>query len=212
VLLSVVNPNDSGPRYVGQLVFWGFTPDRQWGSTDDMHIIAGENLAFGYIPISSGTYWFARVTAPEKSREELAEMDFSAFLAESLIALPQEIAATAQPYGANSYDLPFVSQWSGGGVLLIGDAAHAASPATGQGGGYALEDAFVIGKAVRDRGELAEAVGSFERARRGRTQANIVASARMCTGPETLADAPQGSTLDPAEALTQVQWGVPLPA
>jgi hypothetical protein len=34
----------------------------------------------------------------------------------------------------------------------------------------------------------------------------------MCTGPETLADAPQGSTLDPAEALTQVQWGVPLPA
>lgn len=211
-LRSGVNPNDPGPRYVGQLVFWGFTADQQWGTPDDMHIIAGENLAFGYIPIQSGTYWFARVTAPEKSRAELADMDFSAFLSESLIALPKDIAATARPYGANSYDLPYVSQWSGGGVLLIGDAAHAASPATGQGGGFALEDALVLGKAIRDRDELAEAIGSFERARRGRTQANVVASARMCTGPETLADAPQGSPLDPVEAFTQVQWGEPLPA
>ena len=211
-LRPVVNPNDPAARYVGQLLFWGFTKDRRWGTVDDMHVMTGPDLAFGYIPIDSGTYWFARVDSPEKSREELARFDFSAFLDNSLIALPKEIAATATPYASGSYDLPFVSAWSGQGVLLIGDAAHAASPATGQGGGYALEDALVLGKAVRDRGDLASALDSYERARRGRTQANVVASARMCTGPETLADAPQGQQIDPAAALSQVRWSEPLPA
>ena len=209
-LRGVVNPLDPPPRYVGQLVFWGFTPGQQWGTLADMHVIRAETGAFGYIPIEAGTYWFARVTAPERSRTEMAELDLSTFLRESLTGLPKEIAATARPFGTASYDLPYVSEWYASGVLLIGDAAHAASPATGQGGGYALEDALVLGKAVRDRDGLAEAVEVYEHARRDRTQANVVASARMSTGPDTLTDAPPGRSLDPAEVLTQVRWGDPL--
>jgi 2-polyprenyl-6-methoxyphenol hydroxylase-like FAD-dependent oxidoreductase len=82
----------------------------------------------------------------------------------------------------NAHDLPDVPRWRTGRVLIIGDAAHAASPATGQGASMALEDAVVLAKALRDAGTTDEALGTYERLRRPRVEANIAVSAGLTTG------------------------------
>ena len=211
-LRGLINPAAAAaPRYVGQRVFWGFTPRTDLGSAGTMHVVSTPAVAFAYIPTTRGTYWYARRTAPELSRAELDEPDFARLLTGSLTGVGREVADTAtEMLVANSYDLPWVQRWSGRGMLLIGDASHAAAPATGQGGSLALEDGLVLGKAVRDHSGLPAALAAFEAARRDRVQANIVASARASVGETALADAPQGRPLEPAEAARQVCWDAPL--
>lgn len=212
-LRSAINKDGAEPRYVGQRLFWGFNADTSHGEPYSMHVAAGEGSAFGYIPTNRGTSWFARVTGPELTRDEIASPDFGKLLFEHLVGVPAQIAeSSSEMLVTNSYDLPWVKNWSAGGVLLLGDAAHAAAPATGQGASLALEDGLVLGKAVRDHGTLADAVAAFETARRDRAQANIVASARMSVGETALSDAPQGRALDPAEAAEQIRWDAPLTA
>ena len=56
------------------------------------------------------------------------------------------------------YDLNLPTYWSKGSTLMIGDAAHAMSPALGQGGNIGLEDAtelaYTLGKLFRKEGDL----------------------------------------------------------
>jgi 2-polyprenyl-6-methoxyphenol hydroxylase-like FAD-dependent oxidoreductase len=53
--------------------------------------------------------------------------------------------------GANQYDMPRVPRWWRGPMIVIGDAAHAASPTSGQGASLAIEDAVTpVLRAVRD--------------------------------------------------------------
>jgi 2-polyprenyl-6-methoxyphenol hydroxylase-like FAD-dependent oxidoreductase len=44
------------------------------------------------------------------------------------------------------YDVPALPAWHRGRAMLLGDAAHAMSPAGGQGASLALEDAMVVGQ------------------------------------------------------------------
>jgi 2-polyprenyl-6-methoxyphenol hydroxylase-like FAD-dependent oxidoreductase len=46
------------------------------------------------------------------------------------------------------YDIPPLPRWHSGRIVLIGDAAHAASPTLGQGAGMALEDGYVLGQCL----------------------------------------------------------------
>lgn len=61
-----------------------------------------------------------------------------------------------------------------GRVILVGDAAHAALPTSGQGAATALEDGVcvgrMVGEPVRAGGELAAALAAFDAARRPRCQ------------------------------------------
>ncbi len=60
-------------------------------------------------------------------------------------------------------------RWSSGGVLLVGDAAHATSPNMAQGAAMALEDALVLAESLATAGGIAEALTRYERRRRSRT-------------------------------------------
>ena len=69
-----------------------------------------------------------------------------------------------------SYTLPKQpSTWHRGPVVLIGDAAHAISPSSGQGASMALEDAMVLAKCLRDIADLEQALTTYEQLRRERT-------------------------------------------
>jgi len=58
-------------------------------------------------------------------------------------------------------DLPRLSRWSRGRVVLLGDAAHAPLPHQGQGAGLAIEDAYALG-ALLGKGGLDDYVSAFE--------------------------------------------------
>jgi 2-polyprenyl-6-methoxyphenol hydroxylase-like FAD-dependent oxidoreductase len=75
--------------------------------------------------------------------------------------------------------IPRLPRWSRAGVVLIGDAAHAASPAAGQGASPALEDALAVGECVRDPPDLDAALSAYERVRRWPVEELVAVSAAM---------------------------------
>jgi 2-polyprenyl-6-methoxyphenol hydroxylase-like FAD-dependent oxidoreductase len=69
------------------------------------------------------------------------------------------------------HDVPSLPTWRSARVLLLGDAAHAMSPAGGQGASLALEDAMLFGRLAADRTmPIEETMARFEAMRRSRAE------------------------------------------
>jgi len=75
------------------------------------------------------------------------------------------------------FDVPPLPAWSRGRVLLMGDAAHAMSPASGQGASTALEDALYLAHLLRVDAPLDDVFARFVRDRQPRVE-KINAEAR----------------------------------
>lgn len=60
------------------------------------------------------------------------------------------VKATPENFvGFNQYDMPSVPTWHRDAMIIIGDAAHAVSPSSGQGASMACEDAIMRAKCLR---------------------------------------------------------------
>lgn len=79
--------------------------------------------------------------------------------------------------GWPTYDFPTMPRWHRDRMLIIGDAAHAASPASGQGASMAIEDGVVLAQCLRDRPDVPAALATYERLRRNRVE-RVVAQGR----------------------------------
>lgn len=184
VVRTALDPAAPPPRYVGQQVFYGYSSGVELPDpADHIQFVRGA-AAFGFIPTVDGeVWWFARVDGDELTAEQLAAAgSHKAQLSARLAADPVPaavVAAATSVLVTNAYDLPDVATWRSGRVLIVGDAAHAASPATGQGASMALEDAVALAGALRDQPEIPDAFRAYEQLRRERVQANITASAAM---------------------------------
>jgi 2-polyprenyl-6-methoxyphenol hydroxylase-like FAD-dependent oxidoreductase len=64
-------------------------------------------------------------------------------------------------------------------MIVIGDAAHAPSPSSGQGASLSIEDAVMLAKCLRDLPDTGEAFTRFEAQRRPRVERIIKAAARV---------------------------------
>ena len=180
------------PHYAGQRVFYGYTTGApSYGEPGRIDMVRGSGAAFGYALSPGGeTYWFARVPGEELPGEEIA-VAAPARWRETLVPLLRRDATPAADIVAatgerlmvtNACDLPEVRTWRTARTLLIGDAAHAASPATGQGASMAIEDAVVLAKALRDAPSLGTALETYELLRRPRVELNVANSARLTAG------------------------------
>jgi 2-polyprenyl-6-methoxyphenol hydroxylase-like FAD-dependent oxidoreductase len=67
-------------------------------------------------------------------------------------------------------EMPPLDTWYRGRVGLVGDAAHAMGPHTGQGGSMALEDAIVLAQCLRDIPEVEGAFATYQRIRKERVE------------------------------------------
>ena len=197
VTRSLIDATAPGPRYAGQRVFYGYTSEAAPPSEPERIIfVRGSATAFGYMVSPAGeTYWFARVTGEAASARQIAETTPAEWREYLVLLLRQDSTPAADIVAAtsselmltNAWDLPLGLRWSTDRTLIIGDAAHAASPATGQGASMALEDAVVLAKALREAEHEAEheadsigtALATYERLRRPRVERNIVVSGQM---------------------------------
>jgi salicylate hydroxylase len=77
-------------------------------------------------------------------------------------------------------EMPRLARWSRGRVGLMGDAAHAPLPHQGQGGGLAIEDAYVLAMLILSRGlqDPAAIFSAFESCRSYRSR-KVQAYSRM---------------------------------
>jgi 2-polyprenyl-6-methoxyphenol hydroxylase-like FAD-dependent oxidoreductase len=134
--------------------------------------VSAPELRFGCYPFRNGLNWFAFVRATEA--DEL-ERDPHGYLLERTRdwTAPAHEAIAATPAGAVTLEEVVARQplerWTDGGVALLGDAAHAMTPFTGQGACQAIEDAVVLSECLRDEPDVAAALGRYEARRRPRT-------------------------------------------
>lgn len=66
--------------------------------------------------------------------------------------------------------LPSVPHWHRGRMVLVGDAAHAPSPSSGQGASIAVESAIELARCLRDASDLTAGFTAHERLRRPRVE------------------------------------------
>jgi 2-polyprenyl-6-methoxyphenol hydroxylase-like FAD-dependent oxidoreductase len=222
---TLIDPDARQPRYAGQRVFYGYADEATDAAAAhtaaQITMIRGSRSAFGYAASPGGqTYWFARLSDRELTPQEIAGTTPEHWRADLLDALRGDatpaagiVAATGDDLKAtNARDLPDLRRWATDRMLLIGDAAHAASPATGQGASMALEDAVILAKALRDVGDRGPALELYERIRRPRVDHNIAVSARLTAG-EQATQAPSTSnaaTYTDAHVRDQLEWDLPL--
>ncbi|MGW3012893.1 FAD-dependent oxidoreductase [Streptomyces sp. NPDC001219] len=211
------------PVYAGQSVFYGYTRSTPAADeTGHITMVRGSAVAFGYAVSPDGeTYWFARVAGPAVPAEELARPT-PARWREHLVELLGKDATPAAGIVAastdgimatNATEIPLGTPWRSGRTLIIGDAAHAASPATGQGASMALEDAVILAKSLRDAPDTDSALALYEACRRPRVEHNITASGEISRGtrtPPRTGRAPSPQRPGDDALIAQLNWNLDL--
>jgi 2-polyprenyl-6-methoxyphenol hydroxylase-like FAD-dependent oxidoreductase len=190
----LLDPAAPAGRYVGLVNFGGYTPEPAGGAEPGVwHLIFGRRAFFGYVvDPAGGTVWFANVprspvtraereaTGAHRWRRQLLEL----FAPDHGPASDLIAAGTLEFAGDNTHDLPKVPTWHRGPMVVIGDAAHAPAPTSGQGASLAAEDAVVLAKCLRDQPDIGQALAAYQQLRRPRVE-RIVAQAARTSSTKT---------------------------
>jgi 2-polyprenyl-6-methoxyphenol hydroxylase-like FAD-dependent oxidoreductase len=191
---QAIDPTAPSGRYVGLTNFGGITratPVAESLRPEAWHFVFGAHAFFGAHPTPDGdVVWFVNVPEPEISRERRAATtpeEWQRHLLDRVAgdtgpAAELIATGTLELAGDNTYDLPHVPHWTRDRLVVVGDAAHAPSPSSGQGASMALEDSVVLATSVRDHGSdpaaLPAALRAYEQARRARVERIVKAGAR----------------------------------
>lgn len=187
---TIIDPAAPAPRYVPLLNTGGFAegltlPDEP----GVLNMVFGKRVFFCHVvsPRDGRVWWFANpARKSEPTASELATLAGEKLRAELLqLVAPDRtpateiIRATREVYPAwPTFDFPSVPVWHRGRMVIIGDAAHATSPAAGQGASMAIEDAVTLGKCLRDVPDVEQALRTYEGLRRERVEAVVAAGKR----------------------------------
>lgn len=139
----------------------------------DLQFFLGDGCFFGLCPVANGTYGFGHVNDPAirdkvHGRLQRLRARFATFGG----AVQEYLAALERDEQIHCSTIQWIQQdqWYAGGVLLIGDAAHASSPILGQGGCLAMEDALVLAEILQSAASLADALSSYGKRRKPRVK------------------------------------------
>jgi FAD-dependent urate hydroxylase len=186
----LIDPNAPAPTYVGLVNLGGYARgvpvDAQPGSYT---LIFGKRAFFGYLLAPDGeVWWFANVPRrdepahgeveaipAEQWRHRLAELYANDAGPAVRLVAASEIASKA----SSIHSIPHLPRWHRGRMVVIGDAAHAPTPTSGQGASLAIEDAVVVAKCLRDLPDPQQAFARFEALRRPRVERIIKVAARI---------------------------------
>jgi 2-polyprenyl-6-methoxyphenol hydroxylase-like FAD-dependent oxidoreductase len=184
----LIDPAAPAGRFVGLTNFGGVTHGASLDvEREAWHMIFGRRAFFGYHPAPNGdVVWFVNWPRAEISPEERAATSDAAwkdqlidlFLDDDGPAIDLIRAGVLELAADNTYDLGHVPVWHRGPMVIIGDAAHAPSPTSGQGASMAAEDGVILAKALRDLPSIPEALVAYDRLRRERVEKIVAWGAR----------------------------------
>lgn len=156
----------AGPRPVGQYAYRFVLPRSD--AAPEWSVMLGPGTSFLTIPIGGDrTYCYCDVSgdAPVRPRDALA--GYAEPVPELLAALENPRGGGVSQHGP--IEEVVLDSWVRGGVLLVGDAAHATSPNMAQGAAMAVEDALVLAECLGVADGIPGALAAYERRRRPRT-------------------------------------------
>jgi 2-polyprenyl-6-methoxyphenol hydroxylase-like FAD-dependent oxidoreductase len=151
-------------RYVGQAC-WRFVAD---GFPDlaDWRVMLGRGRTFLTVALGHGlVYCYADVNTSDPAGVERG--DWRGLFAEFADPVPRLLDQATETYFALIEEVvPPV--WTGGHVVLVGDAAHASSPNMAQGAAMAVEDVLLLAELLTADPLLDRALGGYEDRRKAR--------------------------------------------
>jgi 2-polyprenyl-6-methoxyphenol hydroxylase-like FAD-dependent oxidoreductase len=178
---TLIDPGAPEPTYTGLLNLGGFSPaGPQPEPPGRYRMIFGRRCFFGYTVAPSGeVWWFGNPPSPAPlGRDELRRITTEEWKVRLLDLYAHDrgpavdiVSRTIGGIAAgNQYEMPEVPRWHREGMVILGDAAHAASPTSGQGASMAIEDGVAIARALRDLPDSDSAFRAFEAERRERVR------------------------------------------
>jgi 2-polyprenyl-6-methoxyphenol hydroxylase-like FAD-dependent oxidoreductase len=158
-------PGAPEPRYAGYTSWRMVCPPVPVTETSECW---GRGERFGYAPLPDGrVYLYATANAPEGASDGgLAELRRRFGSWHHPIPALLEAVDPGSVLHHDLYELPDLTTYTSGAVVLAGDAAHAMTPNLGQGACQALEDAVVLGTVMAS----GDGLTAYDRQRRPRTQ------------------------------------------
>jgi 2-polyprenyl-6-methoxyphenol hydroxylase-like FAD-dependent oxidoreductase len=143
-------------------------------------MVFGRRAFFGWTVAPGGdVWWFAN--PPQQREPAPGELEavtsaewktrlLDLFAVDDTPATEIIEATTTELRGWATYDVPRVPRWHRDRMIVIGDAAHATSPASGQGASMAIEDAVILAQHLRDVESIPAAFEAFVTSRRDRVE------------------------------------------
>lgn len=181
----LIDPSSPAPRNIpllntGGIVEAGLLPPELLDvEAGRMKMVFGRRCFYCYMQDPEGrVWWFANPL--QRSSEDPATLDHAGrkswltqLVAGDRTPMAAIIAATddiIRPYTTS--DFPSIPSWHRGRMVLVGDAAHAASPSSGQGASMAIEDAVTLGRSLRGTSpeDITSALSRYEKERRSRAE------------------------------------------
>ncbi|MGQ4599107.1 FAD-dependent monooxygenase [Nocardia sp. R6R-6] len=162
--------NQREPAYTSQQIRYGHYRKPIPGlPTRILHFWTDPEGVVGYVGDDrDGSFWFSRrnVSTPttmadsERFLGPLRETPVAAILDDSEVSVPIAL-----------FELDPDGTWHNDNTVLIGDAAHAVSPAAGRGATSAIEDAIILARCLREADSVAAGLDSYTAIRRPVAQA-----------------------------------------
>ena len=188
----LIDPTAPAPTYVGLINLGGYARgvavDAEPGSYS---MIFGKRGFFGYVLAPGGeVWWFANIPRGDEpargETEAITPAQWQPRLAELFAADAGPAAQLVQASGPADitraspiHSIPHLPAWHNGRMIVIGDAAHAPTPTSGQGASLSIEDAVVLAQCLRDLPTPEMAFTRFEALRRPRAERIIKQAARI---------------------------------
>jgi FAD-dependent urate hydroxylase len=189
---KLIDPTAPAPTYIGLINLGGYARgvevDAEPGSYT---MIFGKRAFFGYVLAPSGeVWWFANIPRRDEPARGEAEAITAAQWQARLAALYAADAGPAARLVEASdtagiskaspiHSIPHLPFWHNGRMIVIGDAAHAPTPTSGQGASLSIEDAIVLARCLRDLPTPEVAFTRFQALRRPRAERIIKQAARI---------------------------------
>jgi 2-polyprenyl-6-methoxyphenol hydroxylase-like FAD-dependent oxidoreductase len=132
-----------------------------------------KGLRFGFVPTASDeVYYFTTFfTGPNQKDEPGSVKEKIKNIYKVFGEVPTQLIESTREEDiirSDINDFQPIPKWWDGRVVLLGDAAHATTPNLGQGGCQAVEDAFVLAKALKEKESIADAFSQFQNIRFGK--------------------------------------------
>lgn len=158
--------NLAEPTCTGQIIYYGHHPrPAPLLSTGVLHFWRHSGGVAGYVgDLRDGSFWFSRHNTDTPT--DMIDLETAiAALRDTPVQAVLDTSWVSRSIAL--YELVPKGRWHRGHTVVIGDAAHALSPAAGRGATSAIEDAIILAKHLRERAYcVPEALKSFTASRR----------------------------------------------
>jgi 2-polyprenyl-6-methoxyphenol hydroxylase-like FAD-dependent oxidoreductase len=176
---------DLTPRYTGQ-VCWRYNLPRVEG-LDEIRMWLGPNGSAGLVPLGEDLMYLLTIETPMDDQQAAIDRDgaaavyrgrldgFAGPVADIRELIVDDDAVVVRPIENIIVPPP----WHRGRVVLVGDAAHGATPHCGQGAAQAIEDGIVLAQELARHDSVAGALEAFTARRYERCRSIVEGSEQV---------------------------------